>query len=130
MKKNVMLIFACALLMFSCKDKNTYDPAYLTGAWQCEESGSISAPRHYQVDITRSDYDSTIYIVNNFYKTGYNTEIYFSANDSVIDIPSQNIEQYLFSGHGKISIDFKRIELEYEATIPEGVDVVSSVYTR
>ena len=130
MKKIVLLIFATVLLLFSCKDKNTYDPTSLTGAWQCEESGSISAPRHYQVNITRSNYDSTIYIVNNFYKTGYDTEIWFSANDSVIDISSQNIGQYSFNGHGKISIDYNRIELEYEATIPEGVDEVNSVYTR
>ena len=118
------------LILSSCKDKNTYDPTSLTGAWQCEESGSISAPRHYQVNITRSPYDSTIYIVNNFYKTGYDTEIWFSANDSLIDISSQSIGQYLFNGHGKISINFKKIELEYEATIPEGIDYVNSVYTR
>ncbi len=130
MKKKVLIIFATVLLFFSCKDKNTYDPTSLTGAWHCEEYGSISVPRHYQVNITRSPYDSTIYIVNNFYKIGYDTEIYFSADDSLIDISSQTIGQYLFSGHGKISIDFKRIELEYEATIPEGIDEVSAVYAR
>ena len=130
MKKNVFYLLAIMLLLFSCKDKNTFDPTSLAGAWQCQEYGSISQPRHYQVTIARSAYDSTIYIVNNFYKTGYDKEIYFSANDSVIDIPPQPIDQYLFTGHGKISVDFNRIELEYEATIPEGVDLVNSIYTR
>ena len=119
------------LLFFSCKDKNTYDPSSLTGVWHCEESGSISAPRHYQVDISRSVYDSTIYIINNFYNIGYNNDVYITTDDSLINISSQYIEPYSFSGHGKISIDYKKIELEYEATIPNGnIDVVSAFYTR
>ena len=130
MKKIVLLIFATVLLLFSCKDKNTYDPTSLTGSWQCREQGSISQPRNYQVTITRDVYDSTIYIVNNFYKTGYETKIWFSVKDSLIDINSQSVGQYYFSGHGTISADYKLIELEYEATIPEGVDEVNSVYTR
>ena len=130
MKKSVLLIFATVLLLFSCKDKNTYDPTSLTGAWQCREQGSISQPRNYQVALERSTYDSTIYIVNNFYKTGYETEIWFSVKDSLIDIQSQSVGQYYFTGHGKISADYKRIELEYQANIPEGIDDVMAIYSR
>jgi len=138
MKKNIMLIFACALLLFSCKDKNTYDPTSLTGGWQCQEQGSLSQPRNYPVNIERDPIaiDTSTYLIHNFYKTGFETDVYFSSKDNVIEIPSQGIEgidgisQYRISGHGKISSDLKSIELKYEVTIYEGIDYVNSIYTR
>ncbi|MBE9468305.1 MAG: hypothetical protein IMY72_08300 [Bacteroidetes bacterium] len=129
MKKIVMLIFACALL-FSCKDKNTYDPAYLTGAWQCEELGSITLPRRYQVDIERDILDTTIYIIHNFYKTGYETDVWFSLKDNLIDIKFQPVGRFSFTGNGTISDDLTTIELEYDATIFEGVDEIRATYRR
>ncbi len=93
---------------FSCeKDLNTYPKGTFKGTWNVEENGSLSGIRRYQAVISQSGINDRVYLVNNFYKTGMETELYFSyaATDSSFTVDGQVIGSYFINGTGKFHSD-------------------------
>ncbi|MEA1874292.1 MAG: hypothetical protein U9N51_07695, partial [Bacteroidota bacterium] len=87
----------------------------------------------YTVDICKSESDSTVYAIYNFYNSGNEERIYIEINSNKeISIEPQFVGNSGISveGSGEVENDYKKIFLNY--TIDSGTKVIdiNSILTR
>ncbi|GEM_PF-2428236 len=108
------------VLLFSCNDEpNNY--ISISGLWRFEEIRD-NGTEVYTVDICKSESDSTIFAVYNFYNFGNEEKIYIKVNsENEISIELQFIGNsgIFVEGIGEAESDYKNIYLRY--TIDNGI---------
>lgn len=119
MRYNVLFLFVVVALI-SCEKENKHTS--LLGVWNCQEFPEQTAPRTYQVSISRNNFMSDAsnqYKISNFYQLGNaeDAEVYFyqdSLTDELIIMP-QTVRGTTFHGKGTVTEDFSEINWEYYA---------------
>lgn len=107
----VSMVVLLTLASSSCETDSGIGNS-ITGAWRCREEGATSGFRQYSVNIDRTNTDTTLFIIYNFYNLGFDLETYASLKDSIVTLLYTN-ENYNVSGKGHVSKDLKAIEWEY-----------------
>jgi hypothetical protein len=106
--------------------------AKIEGEWSCDEQSEIykATSEVYAVTISPDPDNSSGVIIDNFY--GLNVSVKANATGMSLIIPNQTVEgDFVVSGSGTISSNYKRIDLNY--TVDEGssqIDHVTAVYTK
>jgi hypothetical protein len=113
---NYILPVVIIAFILSCTDKQDIIYSGIEGLWKCEELDEQSNVSNFNVDIENVKNYDNIFIISNFHNTGEDTYIRASVNDSIITISKQAYEFIQVEGIGKISSDFKLIELNYIIT--------------
>lgn len=106
-----------AFLLFTytaCKDDDSKPSGGLTGVWTVDELGTISSFKRYQVSIVRSTIDTNLYIIANFYRLGYETEVYMQLADTVLTIDGQYIGSTFVGGSGVLKEGNKEMKMHYQ----------------
>ena len=97
----------------SCHDTKT-EYASIIGQWIAEDDGDLTAYRRYDVSIERVPYDSSLYIIRNFYRTGNTAELYVRLIEDSIFINSQLVGGYTIDGEGVVNNTFDKINMNYD----------------
>lgn len=118
-----------AMLSTSC-ETNSGSGDSITGSWQCREESSTIPFRTYSVNIDRSNNDTTLFTIYNFYDLGIEVETYVRLKDSTATLIGTN-GYYNVSGKGIVSKDFKSIEWQYSISgLSVNDNYVQSYYFR
>lgn len=124
----IVLLF---VVLFSCNDEpDNY--ISIAGLWRLEEIKENESVI-YTVDIYKSESDSTIFLIHNFYNIGNEEKIFIKLNtNNKISIETQFIGSTGISveGSGSADNDYRNITLEY--TINDNIKLidVSAFLTR
>lgn len=128
----LLIVFSFAVIFFNSCEKDNSSKSSIVGTWRCVEVGTISVPNPYFVNIIRSSYDTTIFIIENFYNIGLDKEIQIQQDGmNLVILSTTNYFGYHFTGTAKVESDYKLIEWDYEVDDGSGViDFVTGTYTR
>jgi len=111
-----LLLLLIVALFYSCSDKQDIIYTGIEGLWKCDEIDDQSKVSNFNIDIENIKNYDNIFIISNFHNTGEDTYIRASVSDSTLIISKQAYEFIQVEGIGRISSDFKLIELEYIIT--------------
>ena len=133
-RKYVMIFLISLALPYmtsSCiKDILSENRDNFTGTWSCSETtSSKKAAFFYHVTISKSDTETDMIRINNFYNVKAYVDASISGNDMTIAL--QSSEGFGFSGSGSYSTGNKKITLSY--TIDDGsgtLETATASYTR
>lgn len=120
MKYNVLFLFIVLAMLSSCEKDNKHTS--LIGVWNCQEYPEQTAPRTFQVSISRNNFmpdKDNQYKISNFYQMGNSedAEVYFyqdTLTNELIILP-QTVKGTTFHGTGIVEEDFSKIEWVYYA---------------
>ena len=108
-KRNILLLIVLLTIACLSCEKFSGDTDSIAGLWHCEE---LSSSRRYSVTISRSDFDTTNFIIYNFHNLGPEIEIFVKLKDSVITFLNLNTT-YTISGKGTTHNSYRTIEWNY-----------------
>jgi hypothetical protein len=102
-----------------------------TGEWSVKEENSLKSTDYYNVSIEKSETDSTLVLINNFYAINYSASARAKVDGGTITLPVQNMSGFTIKGSGSISLNDKNINWSYTVDHNNGfVDQVTATYTR
>jgi hypothetical protein len=102
------------LFASSCEDPPVVDYTSIEGFYSCNESSSHSGYRNYIVEIDEVNSQENTYIIANFHNLGDNDFLYAEYLNDTLYIKNQVINTIFVNGKGKVSDDFKQVNLYYE----------------
>ncbi len=105
----ILLMVLLTITVVSC-EKFSGNNDSIAGLWRCEE---LSSPRRYSVTISRSDFDTTYFVIYNFHNLGQEIETYVQLKDSTITFLNLNTGNYSFSGKGIAHNNYSIIDWDY-----------------
>ena len=120
------------VLLYSCKPEDPLPIDSIDGTWQVEEVSEVFGSQQYNVEISKSQDDSTKIFIDNFYNLGWGNKVYgYVEDDYYISIPSQLIDDQTVSGNGEISDSYELIDFVYAANDGSGeIDSCTATYTK
>lgn len=104
----LLVSFGLLLGSSSCDKKPHYPENSILGTWLCQEQGNLYNFRQYNVSVDYYGSDSSMIVIYNFYKLGFNVETYATLQDTVITILSTSTQNTI-SGTGHVKRDFSAI---------------------
>ncbi len=100
----------------------------LTGLWHVEENSQLYGVQHYDVHISQRD--TATLLIDNFYNIGMDHAVSVTLEGKKIDIPSQEVQGYIFAGTGEVSSDMQSILFTFTANDRAVIDHVVAQYKR
>lgn len=127
------LYLLLALGLWSCaEDQGPESPGAIRdnylGIWQVSENTGRNAPQIYQVEILAGTGESEIIIEDLYNVSGTQVEALVDGTD--LNIPNQSSQNITFSGSGRASNNYRRIDLNFTANDGTGPDAVAAVMQR
>jgi len=111
--RNKFYVFILLLAFISCEEKPEKIFTSIEGFYSCSEGSAHSGYRKYIVEIDKVNTQENLYIIANFHNLGDNEFLYAEYIGDTLYINNQVIASYFVSGKGKVSENFKEIDLEY-----------------
>jgi hypothetical protein len=129
--KTIAVYTISLVFLISCENKDTgriYEN--IEGTFTCEENHPAFGIRRYLVEIDRVKNEADLYLISNFYDAGYNEFLFARLSSSDLTITDQVVTGLLVNGHGRVSVDLKRIDWEYEVADGIATQNILALYTR
>ena len=122
-----------AILLFTytaCKDEDPKPGGGIAGVWTVDELGTLTNLKRYQVSIARSTLDTNLYIIANFYRMGYETEVFMELSDTVVTINGQYIGSTFVGGSGILKEGNKEIKMHYQVDQGNQTNELEATFRR
>lgn len=114
MSKYILVVLIMGSLLFQSCDNKHDDYNSIIGEWIMEDNGDVSYYRRYNISIERVIADTTLFAINNFYRTGNTKQLRVEVDGLNVLIRSQLVGQYIIQGSGIVDANFKEMNLEYD----------------
>ena len=123
-----------SLFFFNACEQDDDDPDYdlrdeYVGTWTCNETAGDFAPQTYDVTISKGSGSDAIRIAN-FYNLGLGFSVTAIVSENNLNIASQIVDGYTLSGSGNATVDFSRINWNYNVNDGSGTDNVTAHYVK
>jgi len=132
----ILIVALTALVFSSCEEDLDFfsdDPrdAFI-GEWKVKEESTLKTTYYYFVTIEKSESDSTVVYINNFYQSGDDYFAIANVSGSSITIPPQAVSTFNIQGSGSVSFSGNTINCSYTVDFNNGIDedVATAVFTK
>ncbi len=135
----IAIVFLASFSFPACDELNDLlsdDPRdAFVGDWSVKEENTLKSTDYYNVTIRKSESDTSLVIIENFYQLSYSTEVEAKVTGSNITIASQTVSaagsDFKIQGYGSMPFNGKTIGWSYTVDyLNDYVDQVTATFTR
>ncbi len=135
----IAIVLLVSLGLAACDELNDLlsdDPRdAFVGDWSVKEENTLKSTDYYNVTIRKSETDTSLVIIENFYQLSYSAEIEAKVTGSNITIASQTLtaagSDFKIQGYGSMPFNGKTIGWSYTVDHLNGfIDQVTATFTK
>lgn len=104
----------------------------ITGDWTCKEKSFLNGSSTFQVKVKSNPNVASEVLIDNFYHSGLDQQVYGTMSNGVINMPKQQFcdDQFSVWGTGTVASNKKVIDWVYYVNTGSDIDSVTAQFVR